>query len=211
MATLSKADLQKRYKLKNPQLIQHFLDQKKPVMLITGHYGNWEWGALALSAAFRDPVIVVYKPISDKGFEKLMNTIRSRFGAVMVAMKKTLRVLVSYKGQAHLAVFVGDQTPVKSEATFFTDFLNQRTAVFLGTEKLAKALGAPVVFGNITKTKRGYYESEFTLICDSAAETAQYEITSKHIALLEDKINKRPELWLLSHKRWKFKEEDTVE
>lgn len=204
MSDMSRDSIEKRFYLTNPEEIGRFLNNGQPVMLVTAHYGNWEWGSLALSAAFPLPFIIVYKPINNKDFENMMNQTRSRFGAVMVAMKQTLRKIVSYKSQTFWAVFLGDQTPVKSEAHFFTTFLNQRTPVFLGIEKIARMTDSPVFFGQINKLRRGYYEATFHLITERPREMKEYEITEQHTQMLEKVITQRPEFWLWSHKRWKI-------
>ncbi len=203
MASMSPRTIKKRFRLNNPELISSYFSQGKPVLLVTAHYGNWEWGSLVLSANFREPLIIVYKPLTDKTFEGMMNHVRSRFGAIMVPMKQTLRKIVNYRSSTFWAVFLGDQTPVRQEAHYFTRFLNQRTPVFLGIEKIAKMTNAPVVFGHLNRVKRGYYEATFSTLSEDPASTAEYEITEAHTRLLEKIINERPELWLWSHKRWK--------
>ena len=82
-------------------------------------------------------------------------------------------------------------------------FLNQETPVFPGPEKVASRLKQAVVFMDIQKTRRGYYEVEFTKLFDDASQTSEYEVTKIHVKFLEEIIRKRPELWLWSHKRWK--------
>lgn len=203
MASMSKASMKKRFRLVNPEIIEEQFAKGRPVMLVTAHYGNWEWGSLALSAAFDEPLIIVYKPLTNKTFEEMLNRLRSRFGAVMVEMKHTLRKIVSYRSQTYWTVFLGDQTPVHQQAQYFTTFLNQQTAVFLGTEKVAKIANATVIFGQMNRVKRGHYEAVFTLLTDDPNATADYEITEAHTRMLEKVINETPQYWLWSHKRWK--------
>lgn len=110
-------------------------------------------------------------------------------------------------------LIAGDQTPTKSEINYWTNFLNQETAVFLGAEKIAKALDMPVVFIDIQRIGRMSYEITFKLITDKPKETARFEITEKHVRMLENAIRRHPDNWLWSHRRWKHKRsdvEDTV-
>ncbi len=203
MTSMSSKTIKKRFRLNNPEEISKHFDKGKSVMLVTAHYGNWEWGSLILSATYAEPFIIVYKPQTNKVFEDIMNQMRSRFGAVMVPMKQTLRKIVSYKSRKFAAVFLGDQTPVKAEAHYFTTFLNQRTPVFLGIEKIAKMTNSPVVLGHLNQVKRGYYEATFITLTENPAAMHDHEITEAHTKYLEKIINKKPELWLWSHKRWK--------
>ncbi len=203
MLSISKKSIQRRFHLNNPELVKGYLDQGRPVVIVTAHYGNWEWGSLSLSASYDYPLVIIFKPQSNKEAEALMNKVRSRFNAIMVAMRQTLRTLVSFKGRSYWTVFLGDQTPVRHEVNYFTTFLNQKTPVFLGTEKIAKITNAVVIYSVPLLVRRGYYEVNFELITEQPQQTAEFEITEAHTRLLENSINNRPEYWLWSHKRWK--------
>lgn len=204
MLSISQKSIKKRFSLINAQeFTKHFIKGKN-ILVVTGHYGNWEWGTLGIPSAVKEKVLVVYKPQSNKKFEELINKMRSRFGAIMIPMKQTFRKLIEYKDQPHMLVLVGDQTPPWSESHYFTTFLCQRTAVFLGVEKLAKATNNPIIYFNITRKKRGYYDCEIKTLVEDPKETEEYEITEIHTKELEKNIRSRPELWLWSHRRWKF-------
>ena len=124
-------------------------------------------------------------------------------------LKKNLEEKIAeHKNSLYLAIFVSDQTPTKHESQYFTTFLNQPTSVFLGIEKIAKTTGNPVVFCNVDKVKRGYYEATFVTLFENPKQTSEHEITEAHTKMLEGYIKAKPELWLWSHKRWKFKPED---
>ncbi len=203
--SISANELKKRFTFKNPELMTNCLQNGKSLIAVSGHYGNWEWGPLAIGLQVKEKVLIVYKPLSDKRFEGLMNeSMRSRFGAVMVPMKQTLRQVIEYKNQPHILVLVGDQTPSREESEYFTSFLNQQTAVFLGIEKIAEKTNDPIVYFSINKIKRGYYECSIKSLINNPKRTTKYEITEAHTRELEKNIRFCPEYWLWSHKRWKF-------
>ena len=208
MFTISEKDINKRFRYNNLCDATRFLDAGRSVIAVTGHYSNWEWGSLSISDNVNHPVLVVYKPLTDKKFEDMLNKVRAKFGSVLIAMKQTLRKLIAYKDQPHILVLLGDQTPVRGETQYFTSFLNQPTAVFLGIEKIARSTNSPVFFFAINRVRRGYYEAEVTILSENPQETTPHEITMAHTRKLEQIINEKPEFWLWSHKRWKFKPED---
>jgi len=86
---------------------------------------------------------------------------------------------------------------------YWTRFLNQETPIQLGTEKIGKKLDYAIVYGHTRKLRRGYYNTEFTLLCENPRETGDYEITEMHTRALEKTIREKPEYWLWSHRRWK--------
>jgi KDO2-lipid IV(A) lauroyltransferase len=70
---------------------------------------------------------------------------------------------------------------------------------------LANRYNTAVLYYEIRRVKRGYYEVDVTLITENAAETADMEITEAHVRLLEETIRRNPQYWLWSHRRWKHK------
>ena len=203
MFYISKKSIRKHIQFKNKALIQHYYSQRKDVILVLGHYGNWEWGLLATSLVSDHEMVGIYKPLSSSFWNHQIKKLRSKFGATLVSMKESVRYLLKQGNKPRLIGMIGDQTPTKNEIDYWTTFLNQETAVFSGTEKLAKKLNCPVVFANINKIKIGYYEVNFELITQTPKEQLDGEITNLHTRKLEEKIKERPELWLWSHRRWK--------
>jgi KDO2-lipid IV(A) lauroyltransferase len=104
-----------------------------------------------------------------------------------------------------LSAILTDQIPIKSEIKYWTTFLNQDTPVYLGTEKIASKYDMAVVFFNIQKKKRGYYNLDIELLFDHTAGLPEYHITDTHLKRLEEIIIRNPEYWIWSHRRWKHK------
>lgn len=201
--TVKRVDFRDHLLLANPAY-----RQGKSIIAAVGHYGNWESGCLRMGLVKERKCIIAYKPLSNKTFDKFFFDLRSRFGTLMVPMKNTFRTVVAHRKEVTLTVLAGDQTPSRDEVTYFTNFLNQPTAVFLGIEKLAKATDSLVVFCDVRLVKRGYYSCTFVPLFDNPKLTAEYEITNAHVQYLEQVIREEPEYWLWSHRRWKFKPED---
>lgn len=206
--TISSEEIKKRFIFKNLSAITSYLEAGRSVIAVSGHYGNWEWASIAIAQQLQEDVLIVYKPLSNKRFEKLINAMRSKFGAILVPMKYTLRKLVEYKNKPYVLALIGDQTPPKEESNYFTNFLNQPTAIFLGVEKIALKYNNPIIYFNIKRIKRGYYECLIESIVENPGLTREFEITNLHTKELEKNIRLAPEFWLWSHKRWKFSPAD---
>jgi KDO2-lipid IV(A) lauroyltransferase len=208
MASISKAELQRRFKYKNLEIMTDYLDQGKSTFACSAHYGNWEWGTLAIGLLTHAEVYGIYKPVSNEVFGQWFTDIRSRFGNHLIPMRQTLRLITETKDRPTLFLFGNDQTPLKSESTFWLDFLHQPTAILPGLEKLALRTNRPVFYLKTTVIKRGYYEVECIPLCMEPALTAPNEITIAHVRMLESIIKEEPAYWLWSHRRWKHKPED---
>ncbi len=201
---MSAKEINRRYRYKNPELLQSLYDRDRSVILVLGHYGNWEWTS-NFPLNIPHTVMAIYKTLHNPYFDRLFVKVRSKFGLVPVPMESTLRRMIEYKqrGIKTLTIFLADQRPRWKNIQYWTTFLNQDTPVLLGPEKTAKKLDQAVVFIHVNKLKRGYYESEFILLHDDPRETGTYEITESHLRTLEKIIREEPEWWLWSHNRWK--------
>ena len=137
----------------------------------------------------------------------MLNKARERFGGVPVLMNDTFRTTIKFikEGKPVLLGLISDQTPPSADIRYWTTFLNQETAVFLGVEKIAQKLDLPVFFSIMKKTRRGRYVVDFKLLTDKPRECKPYEITEMHVRALEEEIKEHPEYWLWSHRRWKHK------
>ena len=124
----------------------------------------------------------------------------------MIKMEEAYRKVIEEvkKEQKFLIWLLSDQRPPKN-AGYWTKFLNQETAFFLGAGKIVKKLGLSLVFMDIQRTGRGRYEVAFDLLVEPKTDLDIYQITELHIRKLEEVINKKPDYWLWSHKRWKHK------
>ncbi len=199
---MRRSEVLKRCRINNYEVYFDLLSQQRSIICALGHQGNWEWLGAATSAKGDSVVQVIYKPLQNSYFDKLVKKIRSKFGAIPVSSRDILRRMIEMRGTLTATAFLADQTP-SPEGAYWLRFLNQDTPVFIGVEKLARKFNYPVVFGAMRKIKRGFYEVDVIKLCDEPAETEQGYITELHTRLLEEHIKMQPETWLWSHRRWK--------
>jgi KDO2-lipid IV(A) lauroyltransferase len=206
----SEETLKKRFHYKNPEVLDELYHQGKSVALLSGHYGNWEW-TIALPKVIQHHVNTIYRSIENRPFDDYMKETRSRFGMFLIPAIVSFRTLLELEknGKLSATYFLTDQTALK-DTNYWMMFLNQEAPVFPGPEKIASRLKQAVVFMDIQKVRRGYYEVEFTKLFDDASQTKEFEVTKAHVKFLEEIIRKRPELWLWSHKRWKHKRPENI-
>lgn len=203
---ISEKEIKKRYTYKNPEVLSSILSQNKGVIVACGHYGNWEW-FISISLYIKNPLLGIYHPIKNQYFNEFYKRIRGKFGGISVPMSISVKEMIKYSRNkiGTITLFLIDQRPIWSSIRYWTTFLNQETPVLQGSELIAKKLDQAVVFMDIQKVKRGYYEIEFELISNNPRETKENEITEANTRKLEDIIRKNPDYWLWSHKRWKHK------
>ena len=190
-------------------LFDKYHQEGKSIIIVMGHFGNWEWGGNTFSLLCRQQLYVIYHPLENKYFNNLICKMRNRFGNKLIAMKDTFKDMVKYKDEVNATAFIADQTP-QPDAAYWTTFLNQDTPVFKGTEKIAKKLNYPIVYISIKRQSRGYYEMSAETLFENPKDTVDGEISEAHTRRLEADIKQQPEIWLWSHRRWKHKRPNNI-
>ena len=98
---------------------------------------------------------------------------------------------------------MADQTPSKTNIHYWTQFLNQESAILIGPEKIASKGNYTLLYLDIKRVSRGYYTGEYKLITDKPKESAPFYITETYVRMMEETILRDPAFWLWTHKRWK--------
>jgi KDO2-lipid IV(A) lauroyltransferase len=209
--TISERSIRKRMTVANPEVMNDLFDRKRNVLLVSGHYNNWEWLVSSQDLLFKHKAIGIGMPLSSGFWDKKINERRSRFGMTVVHAKNYQEELDRRKDEVKAVLVLSDQSPGNSSKSYWMNFLNQPTAVLFGTELMANTLDYAVVYFTTHKVRRGYYQMELKLITD-APETMKWgEITEMHTRYLEQEILKKPQYWLWSHKRWKREVPEDIE
>jgi len=198
-------ELRQRFKITNAYILDEYFKQGKSVIIVGGHYNNWEIAAIGFDLYSPHQAIGIYTPLTDKFFDKKFGESRSRYGVQIIPKKMVAKCFIANKNKLTMTIFGADQSPTSSREVFWLDFLNQETAVHVGTEVFAVKYNSPVIFFRLEKTARGYYEGKFEVLNENPATSVRGEITAMHANYLESMIREKPEFWLWSHKRWKRK------
>lgn len=202
LLSISKDELNKRFTFSNINVIKQALKKNKSVIVVVGHYGNWEWALRSASNLIDTKIIGVYKRINNTIFEWLLLKIRSNTNVLPVEIKSLPRELVN-NNEKKIYAIVADQSPTLEQSNVRINFLNRDTLVYTGVEKISKKYNMPVFYLNIKLTSKGYYESTFEEINSKNINGKKLEITKEFFSKLENQIKSEPRLWLWSHKRWK--------
>ncbi len=206
------AEINRRCPVRNPELINGYLDRGQSIILSGCHYNNWEYTGITMPPTFHGTAVTAYKPISNKLMDAYVNGTRERTGMVMVDMEGTFGAMRQREREGLPSVFIllADQSPSSRKSAHWVDFLGQETASLPGVDVLARKFNFPVLFYEVRRLRRGFYEVEFFEICADPASAQPTEITQAFARKLEQIIRRQPENWLWSHKRWKMKQVEDV-
>ncbi len=202
--TITKKQMQQRLQFHNIDVLQKQYIQQQHIILLLGHFGNWEWLVNGLILQTSYLLHAVYKPLHNLYFDELVYRLRTRFGRKLIEQNDTLRAILQYNSIPKITIFLTDQAPSPQNA-YVTMFLNQRTHCFKGPEKIARKLNYAVVYASTQRIKRGYYKIYLSLLAENPRATQENEITEWYMQKLEEDIQRQPATWLWSHRRWKHK------
>lgn len=174
------------------------------VILITGHYGNWELMALAFGVQ-TGPVAVVARRQDNPFLNAFIERVRKRYGnAVFYKQGALRRIMAHLKKQGTVGILM-DQAVVRGEG-FVIDFLGRGAWTTKMPALLARKTGAPVVPVFISRTTGGQVITiypELPLSRNANADEALREDTAQCSAAIEGVIRQDPGQWLWLHRRWK--------
>jgi KDO2-lipid IV(A) lauroyltransferase len=197
--------LRARIVLENPEVVKPYADRGQSSLLMAAHFCNWEWTILAAGLSMPIPTMAVYKAQRNEGADRFLRNARTRFGCTMIPHKIFTKEVVKRRSEINAYALVADQTPLRDANKHWAHFLNQDTAFFVGTDKLAKILEAPVFFVVMRRVRRGYYTIRLELIAEPPYENSgETEIIDRYAEALEREIRQSPEDWLWIHNKWKY-------
>ena len=149
-----------RVRFVDPSPVRNRLQAGQSVMLVTSHLCNWEWLLHGVTLQLGFPVDAAYKPLHDQWAERLMLKVRSRFGARLIPAKELLADFLRRRAIVRAVAMNADQAPVSTDKRYWTQFLGQDTAFYIGAEQIARATRLPILYLLMRRVKRGYYEVE---------------------------------------------------
>jgi KDO2-lipid IV(A) lauroyltransferase len=205
LLTISPKEFERRFEMINTQFLDEAVSSGTSGLLVSGHLFNWEMGVIGINHAIRAPVETVYLKVNNLFFDNLINTIRTHFGGIVTEKKAFRRTMLTLAKSPRVVLLGSDQRPPSSEKRYKRDFLNRPAVFFEGAEFLSKKMNAHVIYGEMTKIKRGHYRYKMIKLAEPPFdEHLEHSITDKFCEMLEDNIRLQPDLYLWSHKRWKI-------
>ena len=179
-------------------------------ILITGHIGNWELMAAALSLRGY-PLHVIAAPLYDPRIDEWIVRLRARFQVETISRgspsssKKILGVL---RKKEVLGLLIDQDTKVNG---VFVNFFNKKAYTPTGAAELALRSGAAAMMCFITRLPNDQHRITIEkpmALAQSADQKKDMEInTARFTSRIEEHIKQYPDQWVWMHRRWKTKPE----
>ena len=175
------------------------------IILITGHLGSWEMGALA-SPLIGYPLEVVFRPLDNPYLDRWLAGVRSSTGNQVVPKRNALRPILSSLHKGGIVVVLMDLNTMRGEGVF-VDFFGKPASTTYAPALLALRTGA-AVFPILTLREQEHrlrviVGEEIPLSRSGDLQRDLVENTALFTKVLEGYIREHPEQWFWAHERWK--------
>ena len=191
--------------LKQFQYVDEILKRGRPVILMTGHLGNWEVLSYSLGVAgYRGAVIA--RSLDNPWLDRFIKQFRIRTGQRILAKKGDFdQIQACLANGEHLGV-VGDQDA--GARGLFVNFFNRPASTFKAIALLSLEYQAPILVMGATRAGNNL---EYHLHLGDAIFPEEYAqrsdaviaITERYTQALEKMIRQFPEQYFWLHRRWK--------
>ncbi len=195
--------------VENVEAIFRAGDQGKGVLVLTGHFGNWEVATIAGISKFpqyRGRLHFVRRPLQPHWFDALVTRRFRRAGFGVLPKRGALEAILQRLAAGDAVVFVFDQHAGGTDG-IPVEFFGHPAGTFRSLAILALATGSPVVPAASWREPDGRhvlrFEEALPLIdCEDVSEAIRKN-TRAYNAALERLVLRHPEQWFWVHRRWK--------
>ncbi|MEA3474937.1 MAG: lysophospholipid acyltransferase family protein [Candidatus Cloacimonadota bacterium] len=182
------------------------LSYGKGLILLTGHFGNWELAGQII-AQYTNKLYAVAKKQRNLYFNNFINNIRTSNKVHIIPQKYAFRGIVKAINNNNIVLILGDQNAGKNG--IFVDFFGKPASTYPGTAKIALKFSCPIIFSACLKQTNGrsylFFEKPIFLKQKESLDIDIKNYTQELTFLLEKWIRQYPSQWCWLHKRWKTK------
>lgn len=189
--------------MENFHYMAEALSQGKGVVILTAHFGNWEWMAARLVQAGL-PMAAIAETQPDAGVDRLLNEYRAQVGLAPYARGNALVAAMKALKSGNVLGFLADQDAKASGV--FVPFFGQLASTPQGPALFALRCGAPIVPAFIVRQAKKGHRILFSppIYGDVAADPAVEikRLTTEMTREMESRIRRQPDHWWWFQRRW---------
>ncbi len=176
-----------------------------PLIMLSGHFGNWEMAGY-LFGVFGFPPNSVARTLDNPRIDRFLRSFRERTGQKMIPKKGGYDQMLDVLRAGGILSFLADQDA--GERGMFVEFFGRPASTHKAIALMAIEHRAPVVVGYARRIGPGFrYEVGCAELFDPDESTGTADdarlLTQRYTTALERIIRRDPEQYLWLHRRWK--------
>jgi KDO2-lipid IV(A) lauroyltransferase len=178
--------------------------QGKGAIMISAHFGSWEYGGLVFMAIV-DRVRTVTRVLDNEYLERDLARMREQTGAQVIDRRRAARPLMKALAERSTILLLPDQAALRREGVL-APFMGRPAWTTPAPAKLALRYETPIVIAFcIPVGTRHHMDFEEPITIDrlKPEERTVEALTARINDAISRRIAARPELWLWMHDRWK--------
>jgi KDO2-lipid IV(A) lauroyltransferase len=192
-------------RIATPGPVVRALVSREPVLLVTGHLGNWEMTGYMMGASGHRTYAVA-RVLDNPYLERFLLKFRQATGQTLIAKKDDFgRLQAVLEGGGKVGVLADQDAGPRG---VFVDFFGRPASAHKGLALLAIEYDAPLL---VAATVRVAEPMRYELVCEDIIRPRDYAgrpdavkaITQRYHAALERLIRRHPEQYFWLHRRWK--------
>jgi len=196
-----KGKLAKNIIIDGAEIINKISLSKKPVIFISGHFGNFELMAMQLEK-FGINLSAIYRPLNNIFLNKVMERIRKKYICKNQIKKGIggIKKLIKLQKKNYSTALMIDQ---RVSEGIYSNFFNQKALTTTIPAQLVKKFNMPIVPIYIERIDNIKFKMTVNKPINFPKEATTQDITNKLNHILEKMVIHKPEQWIWSHNRWK--------
>lgn len=204
MPALSDEEIRARVVPENFDRIKKALQKGKGAILLTGHFGNWEWlAAYVSSLGYRG--VVLARKIHFEPYNRLLVRLRRSHGVETFFRNKSPKPILKELAQNHLLGILPDQDVDKINGIFIP-FLGREAYTPTAPVAIARASGAALIPVFLVRNGQKFHlrvEEPIPVERSQNKEADLYRHTLEWNSVLERYVRQYPDHWVWMHRRWR--------
>ncbi len=187
-------------------LIGEKLKSGKGIILLTAHFGNWEFIISYLATKLDGKFNVLVKPQRNPYITKWLEETRHVAHTKIIPTGVSVKSIYQALAKGEVVLIAGDQRGHKDGPRL--RFFNQPTAYYTGTAAIVNRTKCELLIGLIQRKKDFTYKLTIRELDLSDLPELEEDrisvLTQKYISLLEEHVKETPEQYFWMHKLWKY-------
>ncbi len=189
------------------ETVRLMLRRESGLILVIGHFGNWEIAGYTL-AALGFPSVVVMRPLDNPYLNRYLLDIRCNAGLDILYKKGATGSMDEVLDNKGMLGFVADQDAGRKG--LFVDFFGRPASHYKAIALMAMRHNAPIIVGYGRRLDEAFHFELGTHRIIYPHQWAQADdpllwITQQYSQAMEELIRKAPGQYLWSHRRWKHR------
>ncbi len=205
ISNMSEKQIKEYVQFENSQLLQKLYDDGRGLILLSAHYGNWEFMAMAGAYHLNLDMLIPVKLLKNWFVDRIINKNRTACGNKVINMDKAAFEMLKQLKSGKAIALLADQS-AHENSDIYVSMFGKPTLTYKAPAELALKYNIPLTFNYCERQGDGKYIIKSELVKSEDLEFTKEgvaELTQRHSNMLEAVLRRNPAQWVWAHKRWK--------